>query len=54
MNLYTLRNGDLTMQVTDFGARVISFFAPDRDGVVDDVVVGYDDAEHKLNIMIWP
>lgn len=24
MNLYTLRNGDITMQVTDFGARVIS------------------------------
>ena len=31
------------MQVSDFGARVISLFAPDRDGVPDDVIVGYDD-----------
>ncbi len=43
MNLYRLQCGDLTMQVTDFGARVISLFAPDRDGVSDDVIVGYDD-----------
>lgn len=43
MNLYKLQCGDITMQVTDFGARVISLFAPDRDGVADDVVVGYDD-----------
>ncbi len=43
--LYTLRNGDITMQVTNFGARVISLFTPDRNGVIDDVVVGYGDAE---------
>lgn len=44
LKLFTLRNGDLTMQVTNFGARVISLFAPDRDGVPDDIVVGYGDA----------
>lgn len=44
-NLYKLHAGDLTMQVTDFGARVISLFAPDKNGVLDDVIVGYDDIE---------
>ena len=42
-SLYKLQRGGLTMQVSDFGARVISLFAPDRDGVLDDIVVGYDD-----------
>ena len=44
LNLFTLRRGSLVMQVTDFGARIVSLFAPDRDGRLDDVVVGYDDA----------
>lgn len=44
LGLYALRNGGLTMQVTDFGARVISLFAPDRDGNLDDIIVGYGDA----------
>lgn len=45
IKLFTLRNGGLTMQVTDFGARIISLFAPDRDGKADDIIVGYADAE---------
>ena len=49
MNLYTLRNGDITMQVTDFGARVISLFAPDRDGNIDDIIVGYGDGERYVH-----
>ena len=44
-NLYTIRGGNLTMQVTDFGARIISLFAPDSDGVCDDIIVGYGDME---------
>ena len=53
-SLYKLQGGGLTMQVSDFGARVISLFAPDRDGVPDDVIVGYDDIfrflDHVLTI----
>ena len=30
--LYTLTNGTLTMQVTNFGARVVSLWMPDRNG----------------------
>lgn len=49
LKLFTLRKGDLTMQVTDFGARVISLFAPDRDGKLDDIVVGYGDGERFVH-----
>lgn len=49
LNLYTLRNGDLTMQVTDFGARVISLFAPDRNGNIDDIIVGYGEGEKYVH-----
>lgn len=47
--LYKLQGGGLTMQVSDFGARVISLFAPDRNGVPDDVIVGYDDIFRYLD-----
>ena len=49
LDLYTISNGDLTMQVTDFGARVISLFTPDRNGKLDDVVVGYNDGERFIH-----
>ena len=49
MNLYTLRNGDITMQVTDFGARIISLFAPDKDGNIDDIIVGYGDGKSYVH-----
>jgi len=49
LKLFTLRNGDLTMQVTDFGARVISLFAPDKDGKLDDIIVGYSDGERFVH-----
>jgi len=45
LKLFALRNGDLTMQVTDHGARIVSLFAPDHDIVtadghgVDDYVI---------------
>ncbi len=47
--LYKLQAGDITMQVTDFGARVISLFAPDKDGNQDDIIVGYDDAQRYFH-----
>lgn len=39
--LYTLKAGDITLQVTNFGARVVSIFTPDKNGVPGDIVVGY-------------
>ena len=40
--LYTLSNGGVTMQVTNFGARVASLFTRDRDGRYESIVVGHD------------
>lgn len=42
VSLYTLKNGNLVMQVTNFGARVVSLWVPDRDGNYEDVELGYD------------
>ena len=49
VTLYTLRAGDLTMQVTNYGGRVVSLWAPDRDGRYDDIEIGYPDIEHYIN-----
>lgn len=49
LQLFTLRNGGLTMQVTDFGARIISLFTPDRNGVAEDIIVGYNDARRYVH-----
>ncbi|MBE6251079.1 MAG: galactose mutarotase [Bacteroidales bacterium] len=49
VSLYTLKNGDLTMQVTNFGGRVVSLWVPDRDGNYEDVVLGYNNIENYVN-----
>ena len=47
--LYTLKAGDLTMQVTNFGARVVSLWAPDKSGSFEDIVLGYNNIENYIN-----
>lgn len=42
VGLYTISGGDITMQVTNFGARVVSLWAPGRDGKYADVATGYE------------
>lgn len=42
VSLYTLKDNALTVQITTFGARVVSIEAPDRNGKMADVVLGYD------------
>ena len=49
VDLYTLHNGDLTMQVTNFGGRVVSLWAPDRDGKKADIVLGYETLDRYVN-----
>ena len=48
-SLYTLKAGDLVMQVTDFGGRVVSLWVPDKDGQHDDVVLGYNNIDSYIN-----
>lgn len=50
VGLYTLSNDrGLIMQVTNFGGRVVSLFTPDRNGVMDDIVLGYENIDKYVN-----
>ena len=49
VSLYTLKSGDLTMQVTNFGARVVSLWAPDKNGNYEDIVLGYNNIDSYIN-----
>ena len=42
IELYTLKNDNgVVCQLTNFGARVVSLYAPDKNGELADVIVGY-------------
>ena len=43
--LYIIDNGTIYASVTDFGAALVSVLAPDKNGVREDVVLGYDSVE---------
>ena len=47
--LYTLTAGDITMQVTNFGARVVTLWTPDKAGNMEDIVLGYNNIDTYLN-----
>lgn len=49
VSLYTLKNGSLTMQVTNYGGRVVSLWAPDSKGNYDNIVLGYDNIGSYIN-----
>ena len=49
VSLYTLKDGDLTMQVTNFGGRVVSLWTPDKNGSFEDIVLGYNNLETYVN-----
>jgi len=40
--LYTISCGTLTAEISDHGATLVKLFVPDKDGNVDDVVLGFD------------
>lgn len=40
--LYILKNGDMQVAVTNYGARVVSMIVPDKSGKPTDVCVGFD------------
>lgn len=47
--LYTIKSGDITAQVTNFGGRVVSLFVPNRDGGLTDVVLGHNTLDEYIN-----
>lgn len=45
VSIYTLTNKNgLKAEITNYGATVVSLFVPDKNGKLEDVVLGYDDA----------
>lgn len=49
--LYTLKNRNgLSMCVTNYGARIVSLMAPDKNGKMEDVVLGFDSLDNYLNL----
>ena len=49
VSLYTIKGGDLIMQVTNYGARVVSLWVPGRDGAYADVEIGYENIDRYIN-----
>ena len=49
VDLYTLTNGTITMQVTNFGGRVVLLWTPDREGKMADIVLGYENIDRYVN-----
>ncbi|XP_027121776.1 uncharacterized protein [Coffea arabica] len=41
INVYELTNGKISIKVTNYGATLLSVTVPDRNGKLDDVVLGY-------------
>jgi len=50
VSLYTLKSGNgITMQVTNFGGRVVTLWVPDKDGKYEDIVYGHDNIDKYIN-----
>lgn len=47
--LYTLKAGDITLQATNYGARVATLLTPDRKGEYADIVVGRKSLDGYVN-----
>lgn len=49
-DLYTLVNKNgIEITVTNYGARVVEFWAPDKNGTFDDLVLGHDHIDKYVN-----
>jgi len=49
IELFTLSNqNDITIQITNYGAKIVSIFVPDREGKLKDVVLGYDNIKDYI------
>ena len=48
-SLYTISCGAMTADITDYGATLVRLFVPDKNGVLADVVLGFDDCNGYRN-----
>ncbi len=49
VKIYNLQGGGIEMMVTNFGGRIMKLFVEDRDGKMDDIVMGYNTIEEYLD-----
>ena len=50
-NLYTLKNkSGMEVCITNFGGRIVSIMVPDKDGKMQDVVLGFDNIDDYIRI----
>jgi len=50
IRIFRLKNKNgLEMEITNFGARVISLYVPDKDGEFTDIVLGHDEVTEYIN-----
>lgn len=50
-NLYTLKNkAGMEVCITNFGGRIVSIMVPDKNGKIQDVVLGFDNIADYINI----
>lgn len=50
IDLYTLENNQgLKVQITNYGGKIVSILVPDRDGIVGDVVLGYETGQEYVD-----
>jgi len=49
VKMFTLKNKNgMSADITNFGAKIVRLFAPDRNGNFDDVVLGFDNLEEVI------
>jgi len=49
VSLFTIENENgVTSQITNFGGRIVNLFVPDKNGVFEDIVLGYDTIHQYL------
>ncbi|KAG5522827.1 hypothetical protein RHGRI_034842 [Rhododendron griersonianum] len=49
VGVYELKRGDFTVKLTNFGATVLSVLLPDKNGKLDDVVLGFETIDEYKN-----
>ncbi|PWD98506.1 aldose epimerase family protein [Marinilabilia rubra] len=48
-DLFFLRNGNISMAVTNYGGRIVGLLTPDQKGNYDDIVLGYSSIKEYMN-----
>ncbi|MEN8122673.1 MAG: aldose epimerase family protein [Bacteroidota bacterium] len=50
ISLFTLKNNNgVKVEITNFGGKVVSIHVPDKDGNIEDIVLGYDNIDDYIS-----